>query len=101
MSNVALAPLAFAYMAINWIQRKSGDSGQAYNFTRALHAARDRMTPAFAHRAAAGDVEDWFRELGFDNLHLVSEREVPAAAASAMRRNVGMRGRRVVGAISA
>ena len=65
-----------------------------YNYTRALHAARDRFTPEFAHRHDAEEVCHWFREAGYVDLEVVDWRTMPSADHDDYRRNTGVRGRR-------
>jgi SAM-dependent methyltransferase/uncharacterized protein YbaR (Trm112 family) len=36
-----------------------------YNWTQAVHAARDAFTPLYAHHHSASEVAQWFRELGY------------------------------------
>jgi SAM-dependent methyltransferase/uncharacterized protein YbaR (Trm112 family) len=95
LASAVLAPFALLYIAINRLQRLLGRPRQPYNYARALHAARDRLTPLFAHHASAATVAGWLRAAGFGELHQVGEDEVPASARDTMRRNVGLRGRRL------
>ena len=57
-----------------------------------MHAARDRLTPAFAHRTDASTVEQWFYDTGYENLHRVGSDEVPVALQPSWHRNVAIRG---------
>lgn len=92
VANIVLKPIAVGYMGINWMQRTTGDPRGAFNFTRALHMARDRLTPLFMYRHEDDEVLDWFKDYGFQDLHVIHEEEVPPAAKSLIRRNVGVRG---------
>lgn len=94
MTSAVLTPIAASYMGFNWLQRLSGRKRQPYNFERAMHAARDRFTPMFAFHHSAEEVERWFHDAGFRDIHLVDEKEVPAGHGEVIRRNVGMRGQR-------
>lgn len=92
VSNIAIIPIALAYIMVNWVQRRAGSKREVYNFRRALHAARDRFTPLFAFRSDPETVANWFHETGFKDLHLVEEMEGPVSARDALRLNIGMRG---------
>jgi len=92
-SKVLLSLLTFPYRTANWFQRLRNPAIQQYTYERALHAARDRFTPRFAHRHRSEDVQRWFREAGFENVTLVDWRQVPVAQQDTFRRNVGVRGR--------
>jgi ubiquinone/menaquinone biosynthesis C-methylase UbiE len=94
LATAALMPLALAYMAFNRARRSRNPGIQPYNLTRALHAARDRFTPEFAHRHNADEVCDWFREAGFAEPEVVDWRAMPSADHDDYRRNTGVRGRR-------
>ena len=50
VTTVALSPVALAYMAFNAFRRAQTSEIQRLSYARALHAARDRFTPRFAHR---------------------------------------------------
>jgi SAM-dependent methyltransferase/uncharacterized protein YbaR (Trm112 family) len=95
VSNAALTPLALGYVAFNRVRHWSNPSIKPYNFTRALHAARDRYTPEFAHRHSAEEVCGWFREAGFSDCEVVDWRDMPSADHDDYRRNTGVRGRRM------
>jgi ubiquinone/menaquinone biosynthesis C-methylase UbiE len=94
LRSAILAPLAMGYVAFNRVRHWVNRTIQPYNFTRALHAARDRYTPEFAHRHSAQDVCSWFREAGFSDLQVVDWRTMPSADHDDYRRNTGVRGRR-------
>jgi ubiquinone/menaquinone biosynthesis C-methylase UbiE len=92
--TAALAPFALGYLAFNRLRHWSNRRIQAYNYTRALHAARDRYTPKFAHRQSAHELCSWFREAGYTDLEVVDWRTMPSADHDDYRRNTGVRGRR-------
>jgi ubiquinone/menaquinone biosynthesis C-methylase UbiE len=94
IATVMLVPISFGYLAFNQVRRFSDTSVQHYNFQRALHAARDRFTPRYAHRADAAEVMRWFREAGYEEIQLVDWSDIPSADADDYRRNVGVRGTR-------
>ena len=59
-----------------------------------MHAARDRFTPAYAHRQTANEVQDWFTQVGFENIVHIKEKDVPLSARHDFRMNIGIRGMR-------
>lgn len=93
-SAVALAPVAAAYMVFNALRRRRNPRIQPYTFRRALHAARDRFTPEFAHRHSDAEVAAWFRSASFEDVEVVDWRTMPAVDHDDYRRNTGVRGRR-------
>jgi SAM-dependent methyltransferase/uncharacterized protein YbaR (Trm112 family) len=94
LAHIALAPFALSYVAFNRARRSRNPRIQPYNYTRALHAARDRFTPEFAHRHDAEEVQEWFRESGYTDVQVVDWRTMPSADHDDYRRNTGVRGRR-------
>lgn len=94
--SMLLVPFGLAYMAINGLHRLMGRPRQAYNFSRAMHAARDRLTPLYAHRHEEQEVATWFSRNGFDPVHRVTEEQVEPVFKELMRRGIGMRGVRFV-----
>jgi ubiquinone/menaquinone biosynthesis C-methylase UbiE/uncharacterized protein YbaR (Trm112 family) len=92
-AKVFLSLLTFPYRTANWFQRLRNPAIQRYTYERAVHAARDRFTPRYAHRHPADEVQRWFREAGFENVTLVDWRQMPVAQQDTFRRNVGVRGR--------
>jgi SAM-dependent methyltransferase/uncharacterized protein YbaR (Trm112 family) len=95
LSPIALGPFALSYMVFNRLRHWANPRIQPYNYTRALHAARDRFTPEFAHRHSAEEVCQWFRDAGFGELEVVDWRTMPSADHDDYRRNTGIRGRRL------
>jgi SAM-dependent methyltransferase len=93
LSTVVLAPLAVGYVAFNRVRRAADPTIQPYNYRRALHAARDRFTPEFAHRHDHDTVMRWFAEAGFESVEAVDWRAMPTADHDDYRRNTGVRGR--------
>lgn len=91
-ARAALATLATAYMAVNALHRMRDRSVERYGFGHALHAARDRFTPLYAHRHDFPEVDRWFESLGFTGRERVDWRAMPRANRSNYRRNTGVRG---------
>lgn len=92
VNTAVLYPLAFIYMLVNFGQRLTGLKRQRYNFSRALHAARDRFTPLFAHRADYDETISWFIEKGFEEIERIDLGLLPESSVDTFRRNVGVRG---------
>ena len=93
LSRSALAALACGYVLVNAYHRFRDGSVERYSFANALHAARDRFTPLFAHRHDHDEVTSWFNKLGFDDIESVDWRQMPTANQDNYRRNTGVRGR--------
>jgi len=93
-SRIFLNVVSCGYLAANWGHRIRNPEVQAYSFQKALHAARDRFTPIYAHRHDYQTVAEWFREEGFRFVERVSWRTMPSANQDNFRRNTGVRGRR-------
>jgi ubiquinone/menaquinone biosynthesis C-methylase UbiE/uncharacterized protein YbaR (Trm112 family) len=94
IATLVLTPMTLGYIAFNRIRRFADANVQQYDFGRALHAARDRFTPRYAHRVDSAEVMRWFREAGYEQIQLVDSSEMPTADADDYRRNVGVRGTR-------
>jgi hypothetical protein len=90
-----LSLMALTYMLFNWMRRLFNREIQPLNFTRALHAARDRFTPRFAHRHSTGEIASWFARCGFGPVTVLNWRDMPPADQDDFRRNVGVRAVRV------
>jgi SAM-dependent methyltransferase/uncharacterized protein YbaR (Trm112 family) len=94
LAKTILAPLALAYMAFNRGRRLNDRTIQPYNFRRAMHAARDRFTPQFAHRHERTEVRRWFEAAGFVDVEDVDWRCMPSPERDNYRRNTGVRARK-------
>jgi len=94
--RAALSSMACAYLAVNAFHRLHDPSVGKYTFANAVHAARDRFTPLFAHRHDFPEVAGWLRQLGFERLEKVDWQTMPTANQANYRRNTGVRGRRVL-----
>lgn len=97
ISRIFLALLAYCYISINRFHRLRNSKVQKYDYAKALHAARDRFTPLFAHRQDPKEVSHWFLEQGFRDIEVVDWRTMPVANQDNYRRNTGVRGRRASG----
>lgn len=94
LATVCLAGLSCGYVAFNGLRRLRNPDMQPYNFRRAMHAARYRFTPEFAHRHEPLEVVRWFQEAGFNPVEVIDWRMMPRAEQENFERNVGVRGRR-------
>ena len=94
-SKAFLSVLSGGYMVVNAFHRLRNPEVGKYDFKKALHAARDRFTPLYAHRQDYPEVAEWFREAGFQQIEQVDWRAMPSANRDNYRRNTGVRGRRV------
>ena len=94
LATVFLSLAALGYLAFNAVHRLRSPDTQKYNFERALHAARDRFTPRYAHRHNPKDVVGWFEQAGFQEIEVVDWRIMPPAEQQSYSRNVGVRGKR-------
>jgi SAM-dependent methyltransferase/uncharacterized protein YbaR (Trm112 family) len=102
VSTAMLAPIALGYLGYNRLRQRWDGNVQAFTFERALHSARDRFTPRYAHRQHASQVVQWFREAGFESIEVVDWRDIPTADQDDYRRNTGVRGARAqIGSIPA
>jgi len=98
LGRATLSLLASGYVVVNAYHRARNPSVQPYNYRRALHAARDRFTPLFAHRHDFSEVAEWYRAAGLERIEEVDWRTMPRTDHDDYRRNTGVRGRRAVAA---
>jgi uncharacterized protein YbaR (Trm112 family) len=91
---VLLPTLPFYMVYQNVVRRRTvGTKGAArYGWNEALHAARDRLTPPFAHRHTYEQVAEWFREDGFGELEFLRDEPLPEGVPRSYPINVGIRG---------
>lgn len=92
LAQAFLACMGVGYLAYNACHGLWNPEIQPLNFRRAVHAARDRFTPRFAHRHATEEVLSWFQQAGFQDIQALDWRVMPAAEREDFRRNVGVRG---------
>lgn len=97
LTRATLVALTAPYRAVNWLHRIRNPGIQHYDFDRALHAARDRLTPRYAHRHESSEVVRWFQEARFGEVEIVDWQTMPEAQRDTFRRNIGVRGRRLPG----
>jgi SAM-dependent methyltransferase/uncharacterized protein YbaR (Trm112 family) len=92
VAQIVLAPVAGGYVALNRLRRHKQRDVQPYTFARAMHAARDRCTPRYAHRQDGKALAGWLREAGCDEIEQVDWQRIPVADQDDYRRNTGVRG---------
>jgi len=63
-----------------------------YGWNEALHAARDRLTPPFAHRHTYEEVIEWFQAEIYQDLELLCDESLPEGVPDTFPLNVGVRG---------
>jgi SAM-dependent methyltransferase/uncharacterized protein YbaR (Trm112 family) len=78
LQTLALLPIAPLYLLHQnlWVTRHHKDFTK-YSWSAAIHAARDRFTPRFAHRHSEAEVCSWFKQAGYSNLQCTSQRAHP------------------------
>lgn len=95
---VALAPVIPMYMLYQGVVRRrrmGSDAAVKYGWTEALIAARDRLTPPFAHRHTYEEVAEWFRSESYGDLEFLRDEPIPGGFADELvnlRVSVGIRG---------
>jgi uncharacterized protein YbaR (Trm112 family)/SAM-dependent methyltransferase len=78
LQTVALAPIVPLYLAYENVYLRNRDNRYIkYGWREAMHAARDRFTPRYAHRHTEEEVSGWFREAGYTELQCASKRNRP------------------------
>ena len=93
--SFALLPTVIPYILYqNFVRRRrlGREAAASYGYTEAMHAARDRFTPPFAHRHTYEEVAEWFRASSYEKLEFLRDEELPAGSDESFRRCVGIRG---------
>ncbi len=91
LQTAALVPLLPLYVIRQNLFTK-GNGYAHYSWREAMHAARDRFTPRYAHRHTDEEVCAWFRESGYGELQCVSKRERPDFVPIAFVAGAGVNG---------
>ena len=94
LAKAFLSTMALGYLAFNRMRRATNNEIQPLTFRRAVHAARDRFTPKYAHRHSAAEICSWFEGSGYKRPQVLDWREMPPADQDDFRRNVGVRAAR-------
>lgn len=74
MQDIVLVPFAFLYIIHQNFLLSKDKKHVKYSWREAIHAARDRFTPRYAYRYSEEEISNWFKEAGYKNLLLASER---------------------------
>jgi uncharacterized protein YbaR (Trm112 family) len=95
VQTVLLLPVIPLYVLYQNVyrRRKRGKVFTAsYSWNEALHAARDRLTPPYAHRHTYEEVAEWFLSEKYINLELLRDEPPPEGVPDTYPINVGIRG---------
>jgi uncharacterized protein YbaR (Trm112 family)/SAM-dependent methyltransferase len=93
--TILLLPTVPFYILFQNIYRRNQLGKQfaaTYGWNEALHAARDRLTPPYAHRHTYGEVTEWFQSEVYQNLELLCDEALPEGVPDSYPLNVGVRG---------
>ncbi|MBI2704067.1 MAG: methyltransferase domain-containing protein [Actinobacteria bacterium] len=95
VQTLVLAPAVPVYMIRQRARVRSGTNDYAsYRWGEALHAARDRLTPRFAHRHSEEEVRQWFVRSGFENVVGNTRRAELTGLPDPLRLSTGVKGTR-------
>jgi uncharacterized protein YbaR (Trm112 family)/2-polyprenyl-3-methyl-5-hydroxy-6-metoxy-1,4-benzoquinol methylase len=87
-------PLYILYQNIYRRRKMDRDTAASYGWNEALHAARDRLTPPFAHRHCYEEVCEWFKSSSYHDLELLRDEPLPAGVPDVFPLAVGIRATR-------
>jgi uncharacterized protein YbaR (Trm112 family)/SAM-dependent methyltransferase len=85
-------PFYVLYQNLHIRRRYGAEHTAKYGWNEALHAARDRLTPPFAHRHSYEEVAEWFRSQKYPYLELLCNEQPPPSVPESYCQNVGIRG---------
>jgi len=78
LQMLMLLPIVPLYLIHQNLDLKSnGPHFIKYGWREAMHAARDRFTPRYAHRHSEEEVYSWFCDAGYEKIQCGSKRERP------------------------
>jgi SAM-dependent methyltransferase/uncharacterized protein YbaR (Trm112 family) len=94
LQTAALVPTVPLYLLYQNVyrRRRQGVAAARYGVNEALHAARDRLTPPFAHRHTYEEVAGWYAAAGYRRLEFLRDEPLPEGVPETMRIHVGIRG---------
>jgi uncharacterized protein YbaR (Trm112 family)/SAM-dependent methyltransferase len=95
LQTASLLPTVPAYLLYQNLYRRShmgGGVAARYGWNEALHAARDRLTPPFAHRHSYEEVAGWFRDEKYSELECLRDEPLPDGVPDSIPLDVGIRG---------
>jgi hypothetical protein len=87
-------PLYILYQNVYRRRKMDRDTAASYGWNEGLHAARDRLTPPFAHRHTYEEVCEWFESSGYHDLELLRDEPLPAGIPDMFPFAVGIRATR-------
>lgn len=87
-----ILPFYILYQNLYRRYRLGQQFAATYGWNEALHAARDRLTPPFAHRHTYAEVVEWFESEMYQNLELLRDEALPEGVPDSYRLNIGIRG---------
>jgi SAM-dependent methyltransferase len=91
LATAVLLPSIPLYQLASAAGQRSGTHATRYTAQQALHAARDRFTPLYAHRHEVDEVEGWLTDMGFKAVQRVSGDTAAPSWRLAIDRNVAVR----------
>ena len=78
LQTLVLMPIILLYLVYqNLYKKRIGSNYVAFGWRGALHSARDRFTPRYAHRHTEEEVSNWFRQAGYTDIQCASKRSFP------------------------
>lgn len=85
-------PFYLLYQNLYRRNRLERNYAAKYGWNEALHAARDRLTPPFAHRHTYDEVINWFKSEMYQNIETLRDEPLPDGIPETYGLNVGVRG---------
>jgi len=96
LQTAALLPMIAAYLVHQNLFADRSKGAVRYGWREAVHAARDRFTPRFAHRHTEEEVGAWFHDTGYTALRRASQRSyVPSCVPENFIAHTGIDGVRL------
>jgi uncharacterized protein YbaR (Trm112 family)/SAM-dependent methyltransferase len=78
LQTLTLLPIVLLYLAHqNLYKKRIGSDYVSIGFRGALHAARDRFTPRYAHHHTEAEVSSWFSQAEYTEIQCASKRSLP------------------------
>ncbi|MEO6110254.1 MAG: methyltransferase domain-containing protein [Nitrospiraceae bacterium] len=78
LQTLTLLPIVLLYLAHqNLYKKRIGSNYVSIGYRGALHAARDRFTPRYAHHHTEAEVSNWFRQAEYTEIQCASKRSFP------------------------
>jgi len=78
LQTLVLLPITILYLAHqNLYKKRIGSDYVSFGYRGALHAARDRFTPRYAHHHTEAEVYNWFHQAGYTDIQCANKRSFP------------------------